>query len=237
LSKINFLHDKIDEEDIFSEPDRDNYVNSTIGATGLKHFIRLNDKMFLTSMIGASYTGNTFDSDSIDESGSARRITELVSEQAQYIVNSTFNYAIGSNMVLKAGLQNEIWAINLDYRDREFTNDWLQIWKTNRQTNLSSAFMQFRYTAGQHWTFNMSVRSQLLSLNTTASLEPRAGVRYTINEKHAIAAGYGFHRQMQPLSVYFYLYPNPDGSYDETNLDLGFTGSHQWVVSYDWTPA
>jgi hypothetical protein len=237
LSKIDFLHDEIDEEDIFAEPDRDNYVNSKIGATGLKHFIRLNDKMFLNSMIGASYTGNTFDSDLINQSGSGRRITELSSEQAQYIANSTLNYAIGSNMVLKAGLQNEIWAVNLDYRDREFTNDWLQIWKTNQQTNLSSAFMQFRYTADQHWTFNMGVRSQLLSLNTTTSLEPRVGIRYALNEKHSFAAGYGFHRQMQPLSVYFYLYPNPDGSYDETNLDLGFTGSHQWVISYDWTPA
>jgi hypothetical protein len=235
-SKIDFLHDEIDEEDIFAEPDRDSYVNSNIGAMGLKHFIRLNNKMFLTSMIGASYTSNTFDSDAIDSSGAGRKITDLSSEQTQYTVNSTLNYAMNSKMLIKAGLQSEIWSIDLDYRDREFSNDWLQIWKTHRQTTLSSGFAQFRYSPGSHWTFNAGIRSQALALNNTISVEPRAGIRYALNQKHAIAAGYGFHRQMQPLSVYFYRDPRTDGSFNESNRELTFTGSHQWSVSYDWTP-
>lgn len=236
LSKIDFLHNEIDEEDIFAEPDRDSYVNSTIGAMGLKHFIRLSNKMFLNNMIGASYTANTFDSEAVEESGTKRKITDLSSEQGQYIVNSTLNYAVNSKMFIKAGLQNEVWTINLDYRDREFSADWLQLWQANRQTTLASAFAQLRYTAGPHWTINAGLRSQRLALNNSASVEPRAGIRYAVNEKHALSAGYGFHRQTQPLSVYFYRNRNPDGSYDETNRDLTFTGSHQWAVSYDWTP-
>jgi hypothetical protein len=236
LSNIDFLHDKIDDEDIFAEPDRDSYVTSRIGAMGLKHLIRLNKKAFLTSLIGASYTDNTFDSDEILNPGSKRAITDLSSEQAQYIVNSTLNYVINSKLLIKAGLQNEIWTINLDYRDREFTSDWLQIWKTNQQTTLSSGFAQMRYTAGAHWTFNLGLRSQLLALNNTSSVEPRAGIRYTVNDKHALSAAYGFHRQMQPLSVYFYRNPGPNGYFDQSNLDLAFTGSHQWALSYDWTP-
>lgn len=236
ISKIDFLHNEIDEEDIFAQPDRDSYVTSRIGAMGLKHLYRLNKKAFLTSMVGASYTDNTFDSDAILNGGGKRSITDLSSEQVQYIVNSTLNYAVNPKMLIKAGLQNEIWTINLDYRDREFSNDWLQIWKTNRQTTLSSAFAQMRYTPGTHWTFNLGLRSQLLALNNTASIEPRAGIRYAVNEKHAIAAGYGFHRQMQQLSVYFYRSPGQDGSFEESNRDLAFTGSHQWALSYDWTP-
>ena len=77
---------------------------------------------------------------------------------------------------------------------------------------------------------------QFLLLNNSYSLEPRAGLKYQIGSKSTLSLGYGKHSQMQTPDVYFYKAQKPDGTYDDSNKNLGFTNSQHFVMGYDILP-
>ncbi|HWY36754.1 MAG TPA: TonB-dependent receptor, partial [Nitrosopumilaceae archaeon] len=77
---------------------------------------------------------------------------------------------------------------------------------------------------------------QYLTLNKSYSIEPRAGLKYQLCEKQTLSIGYGIHSQMQPTDVYFYRSIKADGTYDQSNKNLGFTKSQHFVLGYDVLP-
>lgn len=70
-------------------------------------------------------------------------------------------------------------------------------------------------------------------LNGSASVEPRIGLNWQLNANQKISFGYGLHSNTQALSTYFLGTWHNDGTLTETNKDLGFSRSHQFVVGYD----
>jgi len=45
---------------------------------------------------------------------------------------------------------------------------------------------------------------------------------------------YGMHSQLQPLPVYLFQQRLPDGSYDQSNRDLGLSKAHHFILGYEW---
>jgi hypothetical protein len=70
-------------------------------------------------------------------------------------------------------------------------------------------------------------------LNGAASVEPRLGANWQINTKQKFSFGYGLHSRTQALSTYYLGTQMDDGSLIQTNNDLGFTKSHQFVLGYN----
>jgi len=131
----------------------------------------------------------------------------------------------------------ELINLNLFYRSRITTGSWIQIWDYNDFTSLVQAYAQMKYSFNEKLTLNLGVHSQLLTLNNSFAVEPRAGLKFQINEKNSVSLGYGMHSQMQPTDVYFYRSLNAEGGYDQSNKDLGFTKSQHFVLEYDVLPA
>jgi hypothetical protein len=75
-------------------------------------------------------------------------------------------------------------------------------------------------------------------LNNSHALEPRANLRWRINDKHNISLGYGLHSQTHPFFHYLLRKPLTNDkwdreNYEETNINLGFTKSHHFALGYD----
>ena len=68
-------------------------------------------------------------------------------------------------------------------------------------------------------------------------MEPRAAINWQFAEKQKLNFGYGMHHQTQPLPVFLFRERQPDGSFLETNNDLGFTRSQHLVLGYDFKPS
>jgi hypothetical protein len=134
------------------------------------------------------------------------------------------------------GLMDEIINLNLFYRNRTFTPDWIQIWDYKNYTSLLQAYAHAKYSFSNRLTLNAGLHSQFLVLNNSASLEPRIGLKYQATEKSSFSAGYGMHSQMQPTDVYFYRSQLADGSYVQSNKNLDFTRSMHYVVGYELFP-
>jgi hypothetical protein len=236
-SHIFFDHDKIDSADLFANPSRDSYFQSSLGLVGLSHFIRVNDKSYFKTVIGATYSSSNYDEDTINGlDQSVTRVIENTTSQLRYSVNTSFNVKVNSKMFFKVGFIDEILNLNLFYRNRTYTPDWIQIWDYKNNTSLLQAYGHVKYSFTNRLTLNAGLHSQYLTLNKSVSLEPRIGLKFQLNEKNALSLGYGMHSQMQPTDVYFYRTQLTDGSYVETNKNLDFTRSMHYVFGYDLFP-
>ena len=238
ISKIDFDHKEVDSTDLFAYPNRDSYFKSKVGLVGLSHNIRVNDKSYFKTVIGVSYSGSDYDEDTINKQTSAvTRVIENATEQLRYIGNTSFNSKINAKLFLKIGVIEELINLNLFYRNRTFTPDWMQIWDFKDYTSLLQGYAQIKYSFTEKLTLNAGLHSQFLTLNNSKSIEPRVGLKYQLNDKNMLSAGVGVHSQMQPTDVYFYRTKLPDNSYVQSNKNLDFTRSIHYVLGYDFFPA
>ena len=70
-------------------------------------------------------------------------------------------------------------------------------------------------------------------LNGSNAIEPRLGLKYSINNKQSLSLGGGVHSQLQPAYVYFASETLPSGERIETNRALDFTRAVHGVLAYD----
>ena len=237
-SKIDFFHNKIDSTDLFADPSADSYFTSDVGLIGLKHFIRVNDKSFFNTVIGATYSASDFNQDSISKLDlKPKRVTENKATRYNYSVNTSFNSKINSKLFVKIGAIGELINLDLNYRERSNSIDWQQLWDFKDNTALIQGYAHAKYNFTDKLNLNMGVHSQYLTLNDSWSVEPRLGLKYQLNQKNTISAGYGLHSQMQAIDVYFYRQLQADGSYNQSNKNLDFTRSQHFVLGYDLLPA
>lgn len=101
-------------------------------------------------------------------------------------------------------------------------------------TWLTQAYAQYQYRFSDHLVANAGLHVQNLSLNSRVPVEPRANLRYTLDERNSFTAGYGLHSQIQPLAAYFVEALNPDQTTTRlANQKLDVTQSHHYVVGYN----
>lgn len=206
---------------------------STIGIAGINHFKQLNSKSFLSSTIGINYSKtNQATSNYIPMSTTTYEGENNNYAKTGYKFNSTYNSKISAKFFIKIGIQDELLGVNLYYRARKNENSaWNQIWNKDTTTNLAQAFLETKYKISEKLTMNAGLHSQKLFLNNNSlSLEPRLGFKYDLNSKSSLSVGYGLHSQMQQLNMYAI------GSGSTSNLNLGFTQSHHFVLGYDLQP-
>ncbi len=237
-SKIDLVHNKIDSTDLFADPASDAYFISDVGLIGLKHFIRVNSKSYINTVIGATASINDYKQDSLSKlDGSPKRVFENKSTRSIYSINTSFNSKVNSKLFLKIGGIGELIGLNLFLRSRAQTPDWVKIWDYNDKTALIQGYAHAKYNFTNKLNLNVGVHTQYLTLNKSFSLEPRVGLKYNLNAKSTLSLGYGLHSQMQTVDVYFYRGTNADGTFDESNRNLDFTRSHHAVIGYDLLPA
>lgn len=236
-SNIDFLHTKIDATDLFANPSKDSYFTSNIGLVGLKHFIKVGQKSYFSTVVGATYNGSNYLEDNVGtDTKPTERYIENKTSQIHYSANTSFNSKINSRLFLKIGVMSELINLVLDARTRDSIIGWDHYWDFNDYTVLHQAYAQAKYRFNDQLTLNLGLHGQWLTLNNSTSIEPRAGLKYQLNEKHAISLGYGLHSQMQPTDVYFYRTAKSDGTYDLSNKELDFTRSQHFVIGYDFLP-
>lgn len=238
-SNINFIHNPNDSMDIYSDPTRDAYSSSKIGLLGLSHFIKVNDKSFVKTIVGVTTSQNAYQQDTINYKDGERpyHVTDLKTSQINYSFNSSFNSKVNARFNYKAGIIGELMNLNLSNIDRENTPEWKTIWDDHETTFLVQAYAQGKYALTEKLSLVGGIHSQHLTLNNKTSIEPRFSMSYQMNQKNTLSVGYGWHEQMQPLTLYFYKTQNADGTYTETNRNLGFSRSQHFVMGYDILPA
>jgi hypothetical protein len=208
---------------------------SFIGAVSYEH--KFSSKTYAKLTFSGSRTYQRFFSDTvIYKNGDLKQVeSESLANEARFINEKTsLNLAI--NHKFNAKHKVVVGGI-IDFNSFElFSKDYLPTTKTLRDTkastNLLQVYAQWKYRITQNLTLNSGVNAMLYALNNSNTVEPRIGLNYA-KGKNSISIAYGLHSNLQPILVYFYQNQNPDGSYAQTNRNLGFTRSHHFVVGYE----
>lgn len=244
-SNIEFLHNEVDETDLFAASDEDSYATSIFGVVGLKNNLILNDKTYLQSVLSLSTAGNVFDQFrffNLNEDSEQRiKWFETDNQENSISFSSFLNKKFSAKWTTRTGFTlahrrsdiNASGSDNRPDRDGDGFPDLTNIFDFNGNATLLEVYSQSQFKPVQDWTFNVGLHTQYYSLNKDMVVEPRLAVNYHLNEKQTFNLGYGLHHQTQPIPIQLLQEEVQPGVFEATNKSLGFTRSHHFVAGYD----
>ncbi len=221
------------EENFYADENYDSYSEFQSAVAGLSHLYYFNSTTYYKLSLAASHQRQQFSSDSL----SIEDRLPVPSEEAD-LINNKYSAHLLLNKKFSARNNVSAGAI-LDLYDFDMENNWLvpgeeyTIRNNQGQGLLTQAYAQWQHRFNDKLTLNTGVNVQHFEVSNSTSVNPRAGIKYQLNDRQSIGLGYGLHSQIQPLEVYFTQSTLPDGSTALTNQDLGFVKSHHYVLSYD----
>lgn len=210
---------------------------SAMMANGLTHVGHINKSSYVKTVLSLSGERNQTNVDTLHRFTGDAKSAFFRSESASWRIQLHSFYAkkINARNNLKTGFiitrfQSRIADSTRDWR---FANNWRTDYNFNESTALTQAYANWNHRHSEKLSFNFGLHGQMLLLNNTISVEPRAGASYKINNRQNLSFGYGLHGQGQPLPVYY-----QETLINEqvvlTNKNLKFTQSHHFVGAYEW---
>jgi hypothetical protein len=211
--------------------------SSRMGVMGLSHSYMLGKKAYIKTVISASGESNNARVDTLDYNNNKFYYINRYTANSRLSVHSFYNQKINARHAFKIGIieskligsmNDSMWVTGL--------NDYFSRVNFNESTFLTQAYLNYNFRMRENLTFNAGLHVNYLGLNQSKSIDPRASIRYQITPKQSISFGYGKHGQVQPLLTYFTqtLIDTPNQVYAKTNMDLGMTQAHHFVLGYDF---
>ncbi len=238
LSSINLIVSTLTEPtaQLYGESDRDQYFTSNTGFAGATLNYTINPKTFTKLTVAISGEDVVAHHDYVFRNpsfavDSLKNILGYDFRSTTAVAHWSVNKKIGPKQTMKFGLINNWYGLNLTDSSRQYPvyrQDWQTRLACKSGTDLAQAYIQYKYRANDKLVFTAGLHAQFLFLNNSRSLEPRAGLRWAIDNNNIVTLGYGLHSQMQPLYQYFALQNG-----ETINKGVGFTRSHHLVAGYD----
>ena len=242
-SNISILVSEFEEsqEDLYSETDRDQYFETSMGVVGISYSHHYNSGTYGKLIIAASGNQSRAHHELVYRNPETFLIDSLVPNLG-YLFNENkysavyfINKKVNANHSLKTGIHFDYYDFN--YQDTTlnlFTREFYTRLNYQGNASLIQPYFQWKYKQNS-FTATVGLHGQYFTLNDNSrSIEPRVGVKYELNEKSSLSFGAGLHSQMQPSYIYFYQKNNNDGTSILHNSDLGFTKSFQNVAGWDY---
>lgn len=249
-SSIDFIGAELDSTDLFADPSVDSYFKADVALLGLSHFLQLDDKSYLKTVVGTTYQGSRFLQDNIiagasDQPVRTYRSTDANDEQQRYTVSTQYNRKFTPRFSLRAGAVNEVYEMNstLDDRDRRtgipdangdsIPDYFVRYREITGTLDLFQLYAQGEYKFTDVLSFTLGAHGQFLDASNDAMVGPRAALSWQLRGNQRLSLAYGLHGQMVPLPVLFYQQPDGSGGFDRSNRDLPFQKAHHMVLAYD----
>ncbi len=219
---------------------------SGTGVAGAKHTYFINDNIRLVNTLAISTRRPYYIADSIVNDNETLRLMKNDDAENRLIISSKISGKLNTKNSFSAGICFENCMISTYFQESEYfiEEDSMVSYdpykEENKNLNLFQSHLQWKHRFNNYLTMNTGLHYQHFLFNNSISVEPRIGIKYQFIKNQSVSVGYGLHSQLQPLFYYFVktriFAPNSsDYSYIETNHDLGFTKSNQFVLSYDWS--
>jgi len=239
LSYVALLEsDKKSGQDIYGYSARDTYFRSNVGASGISHTYLFKNNAYIKTNIGVSGQYNNIIADRIDTSFKTPKNLKpeyrQTTKNIRYSVNTTYNKKFNSRDFVNTGIYAELYnTLFVDSNDNFFgANTFVTLRNYKGTTALIRGFAQWQHKFSDNLLFNAGISNQFFLLNNSNAIEPRIGLKYSINSKQSLSLGGGLHSQLQPIYVYF-ASDTINGKTVETNRGLDFTRAAHGVIAYD----
>ncbi len=237
ISSIDMLASKMSKSDMYASDGQNLYNFSSMFASGASYTRFLSEKTYAKFIVSGFYEDGGTNIDTLDANfqNPTHWYREDISESrltASFILNTKFN----SQLTTKFGVTANQMAFGLHANVFiDTTNSLMPILNLSKSLSqgpqLFESYYEATYKISNQLAFNPGVQFIYFDMNHENAFEPRAGLTWSYARNRKLSFGYGLVSHSQPLSVYYYLKP---GSNIETNKNLDFTKSHQFVIGHDW---
>jgi hypothetical protein len=219
----------------------DGYINlnsffeTQTGAAGMSMMYRISENTYLKTIVGASGVNEDGREDSVgianlDEYPSYRGNNYLYKLSLHTYIKSKLN----AKNKLKIGIISDRNSYSMDSKYGRLSDGTLETMKYgDGSAILFQSYAQWTYSFTDNILLNSGLHYQFLELNNDWILEPRVGLKWNFLPKQTLSFGYGLHGQMQILPIYLNA-TRIQGSLNNTNINLNFNKSHQFVLGYNY---
>lgn len=211
---------------------------SRMGVAGITHTYMLNKTSYIRSVVTISGEANDVDVDSLNYNNNYSGVPIQFRRTAttRQSIHSFYNKKLNARHSFRVGVIAT--AIQLNMKDTAYDNE-LGRYRTNydieASTGLLQAYANWNYRISEKVSTNAGVHYNQFTLNHSSAIEPRAGVKWKLNDKQSVNLGAGMHSQIQPLPVYFQrtLTDSATNTYTLTNKDLKMSNSTHLIAGYE----
>lgn len=239
-SKIDIRVSDLTEpnDELYGVDNRDQYFRTGMGFSGIVYAKSLSDQTFFRAVVAGSARYSAANHDLVwrDSSFAVDSITAKMgyrNSEQRYSFNFYFLHRATAKHTIKTGMFNDMYTNEL--HDSVFSlvaNEWQVRQDYSGSSFLIQPYVQWKYRPNDRVTFNTGVHGQYFTLNGSVAVEPRASVRWSINDKQSVQVAGGMHSQMLPAYVY-YTHVAGDSLHRLHNKDVDFMKSIHSVVGYD----
>lgn len=211
---------------------------SWVGVAGLTHRLAIGEKTYIKTVIAAS--ADRYQDESyryLAEQNYDKDVWDVTTfDNYALRLHSSVNHKFNPRHTLRVG----VLANHLDFRYKYDNKDW---WDTNTwttyldnkgSTQILQGYAQWKYRLGENWTLNSGVHTTLLTLNNTASVDPRAAISWQAHPKHKITLASGLYSKPEHVSTYFVEHTGLNGTRSFPNKNLPHTRSLHVVAGHDF---
>jgi len=206
------------------------------GAGGITHRYNLDSDAYLKTSLGATYSDNRPKIEQLLSQNSSYYlpVVDMKSTNLDIVLNSYFNKKYSSRHTNRSGITITGLLYDLDFNlSPNFGQNkpMQRIVKGNGEAIVLSAYSNSIFKLTDKLIANVGVNTQLFTLNSNWTVEPRLALKWNFNPKQSISFAYGLHSRREKLD-YYYVKSTETGK-DAENKDLDFAKAHHFILSYD----
>ncbi len=219
---------KEEQANIFTE--REDY---DMGVVGLSHQLSFNPSTFLKTTYALSGTSLK---DDFQRFGDAAFEERADFSKTYNRLALTLHKKIDARHLLETGLILSRFSYRFKESVKIPANDFplndFDLFDENGASGSQQAYVSWRYRLSEQFSLVSGLHYLRFDLNKEQVVEPRASLKWNINQRQTLSLGFGLHSRLESLEYYFANFINEDGSKTQNNSNLGFTRASHFVASY-----
>jgi len=226
---------KGDDEASYGVSGTDTDFGSDMGVVGLYHvfYFDKNTKLKTNFSVSGSRATTALDSLASDNT-TKHQFYRSSNSEVKYSVSTHLTHKFSAKDMMTTGVIIDRFQIN--YIDSVYypsSDEYINYIDVKGSLNMYQAYAQWKHKFSDNFNFNIGLHYQFFDLNRSQAIEPRAGLEWKISATQSLSFGYGLLSQTQPKVIYFVETELDNGESINTNIDLGFTKSQQFVLGYN----
>lgn len=216
--------------------------------TGMTHTLSINENSFLKTTL-------SFSTEGIEDDVFENKIQKIYDTDGNFIRDSvisrmvnfknrltkniyrgavTYNHKINANHKIQVGTKYALF--DYEAKQSQFKNDASErftLLDFNENISTIRNFISWKYRLNNDITIVSGFHNMNVLFNKKSTLEPRAAIKWKLDNSSSFNAGYGMHSNMESIHAYFAKVEQEDGSILETNRDLDLLKAHHFVAGYE----
>jgi len=189
-----------------------------MGAGGISHRYFFNNETQLKTTLAVTYFKHEGTMTSYDWNLNSVPFLDLNRSNTNLIFTTAITRKFSAKFTNKTGITYTKMYYDMDMDLAPHQMHPMELISQGKgNTDLISGYTSSSIGISEQVTLNVGVNAQVLTLNNSWALEPRAGIKWQFSPKSSFALAYGLHSRMEKMDV---------------NKDLGFTRAHHVMLSY-----